>query len=253
MQVGDLKSEVGVARVTGMIAGLGLLLLAGCGGPDQAERRPGAPDSAEAHAARRLSPDSGTGTHQTIVFLGTSLTAGYGIDPESSYPARVQHILDSLKLPYLVVNAGESGETSAGAVRRLDWVLKAPPTILVLETGANDGLRGQDPDSLRANIQAIIDRIRARSQQTRIVLAGMEALPNLGVDYTRRFRAIYPDLATANGLPLIPFLLEGVAGVDTLNQQDGIHPNEGGAEQVARTVWGVLGPMLGKANTDHTD
>jgi acyl-CoA thioesterase-1 len=184
------------------------------------------------------------GTNRTIVFLGTSLTAGYGIDPESSYPARVQQIIDSLKLPYTVMNAGESGETSANAVRRLDWVLRSKPAVLVLETGANDGLRGQDVDSLRSNIQKIIDRVREQSPDTRIVLAGMEALPNLGADYTRRFRAVYPDVAKANNLPLIPFLLVGVGGVDSLNQQDGIHPNERGAEVVARTVWAVLGPLL---------
>jgi acyl-CoA thioesterase-1 len=184
------------------------------------------------------------GTNRTIVFLGTSLTAGYGIDPESSYPARVQHIIDSLKLPYTVMNAGESGETSANAVRRLDWVMRSNPAVMVVETGANDGLRGQDIDSLRSNIQAIIDRIREKSPETKIVIAGMEALPNLGAEYTRRFRAVYPEVAKANNLPLIPFLLVGVGGVDSLNQQDGIHPNERGAEIVARTVWTVLGPIL---------
>lgn len=227
----------------GIIAATGLLLLAGCGTGDKGGGRPSTGDSVA--PVTSLQPDSASVTHPTIVFLGTSLTAGYGIDPEASYPARVQHIIDSLKLPFTVVNAGESGETSAGAVRRLDWVLRAPPAFLVLETGANDGLRGQDPDSLQANIQAIIDRVRARSSQTRIILAGMEALPNLGADYTRRFRAIYPNLAKANGLPLVPFLLLGVAGVDSLNQQDGIHPNELGANIVARTVWTVLGPLLG--------
>ncbi len=239
-----MKTWRPAASVTGMIAGLGALLLAGCGARDQTPARRGPPDSAAVHAARPLTPDTAVGGQATIVFLGTSLTAGYGIDPEDSYPAQVQHIIDSLRLPYLVMNAGESGETSAGAVRRLDWVLRAPPAFLVLETGANDGLRGQDPDSLQANIQAIIDRVHARSADTKIILAGMEALPNLGAQYTRRFRAIYPALAKANGLPLIPFLLEGVAGVDSLNQQDGIHPNEVGAKLVARTVWSTLGPLL---------
>jgi acyl-CoA thioesterase-1 len=223
------------------------LLLLGCGDrTDKTDKTGGAGktggmvevDSAGARGA------TGVAGNRTIVFLGTSLTAGYGIDPESSYPARVQHIIDSLKLPYTVMNAGESGETSANAVRRLDWVLRSSPAVLMLETGANDGLRGQDVDSLRGNIQRIIDRIRAQSPETKIVLAGMEALPNLGAEYTRRFRAVYPDAAKANGLPLIPFLLVGVGGVDSLNQNDGIHPNERGAEIVARTVWTVLGPLL---------
>jgi acyl-CoA thioesterase-1 len=156
----------------------------------------------------------------------------------------VQQLLDSARLPFTVVNAGVSGESSAGALRRIDWVLRAKPAILVIETGANDGLRGQDPDSLKANIQVMIDRARAQSPTTRIVLAGMEAPPNLGRDYTRRFRAIFPALATTNGLPLIPFLLQGVAGVDSLNQDDGIHPNESGARRAAHNVWQALEPLL---------
>lgn len=229
-------------RVLGMIAVAGMLLLACGDGADKADGtdRAGRTDQADGAAAE----SAPAGTNRTIVFLGTSLTAGYGIDPESSYPAQVQRIIDSLKLPYTVMNAGESGETSANAVRRLDWVLRSKPAVLVLETGANDGLRGQDVDSLRANIQKIIDRVREQSPETRIVLAGMEALPNLGAEYTRRFRAVYPDAAKANNLPLIPFLLVNVGGVDSLNQQDGIHPNERGAEVVARTVWTVLGPLL---------
>ena len=228
--------------VRGIIVGAGVLLL-GCGDkPDQ----PGAarPDSSGTGGGQMVAAAPAAGTSRTIVFLGTSLTAGYGIDPESSYPARVQHIIDSLKLPYTVMNAGESGETSANAVRRLDWVMRSNPAVMVVETGANDGLRGQDIDSLRSNIQAIIDRIREKSPETKIVIAGMEALPNLGAEYTRRFRAVYPEVAKANNLPLIPFLLVGVGGVDSLNQQDGIHPNERGAEIVARTVWTVLGPIL---------
>jgi acyl-CoA thioesterase-1 len=180
----------------------------------------------------------------SIVFLGTSLTAGLGLDPDSAFPALLQRKLDSAGLRYSVVNAGESGESSAGAVRRIDWILRQPPAMLVIETGANDGLRGQDPDSIRGNIQAMIERIRARAPETRIVLVGMEALPNLGQDYVRRFRAIYPAVARANAVPLIPFLLAGVAGVDSLNQQDGIHPNAKGERIVAENVWKVLRPML---------
>ncbi len=179
-----------------------------------------------------------------VVFMGTSLTAGLGLDPDSAFPALVARAIDSAGLHYTAVNAGESGESSAGALHRVDWLLKQHPAVLLLETGANDGLRGQDPDSTRANVQAIIDRIRAASPETRIVLIGMEAVPNMGADYVRRFRAIFPTLARLNRLPLIPFLLEGVGGVDSLNQQDGIHPNAAGARIVARNVWNVLQPVL---------
>jgi acyl-CoA thioesterase-1 len=180
----------------------------------------------------------------TVVFLGTSLSAGYGLDPDQAYPAVIQRMIDSAGLRYRVVNAGVSGESSAGALRRIDWILRQAPAVLVIETGANDGLRGQDLDSLRRNIQGIIDSTRRRSPETRIVLAGMEALPNMGRAYGDRFRAVYPALARANRIPLIPFLLAGVGGVDSLNQRDGIHPNEAGARIVAENVWGVLEPML---------
>jgi acyl-CoA thioesterase-1 len=179
-----------------------------------------------------------------IVFVGTSLTAGLGLDPDDAYPAVVQRMLDSAGLEYTVVNAGQSGETSAGALTRMNWILQQKPAFLVLETGANDGLRGQNPDSLKANIQAIIDRVKQQSPSTRIILAGMEAPPNLGAAYTAKFRQLFPALAKTNNLPLIPFLLAGVGGVDSLNQQDGIHPTEAGARIVATNVFRVLRPEL---------
>jgi acyl-CoA thioesterase-1 len=203
--------------------------------------RPSPPPAA---APTSTATPSAAADRPTIVFLGTSLTAGLGVDPEEAYPALIQSKLDSAGLAYRAVNAGVSGESSAGALRRLDWLLSAPPTILVLETGANDGLRGQDVDSLRANLQAMVDRTRELAPRTTIILVGMEALPNLGRDYTRRFRAIYPDLARRNHLTLIPFLLAGVAGVDSLNQADGMHPTARGQEIVADNVWKVLRPML---------
>ena len=179
-----------------------------------------------------------------VVFLGTSLTAGLGVDPDQAYPALIQRKADSAGIAVEIVNRGNSGETSAGALARLDWILQAPPAVLVIETGANDGLRGQDPDSTRANIQAIIDRVRGRDSTVRIALVQMEAMPNLGRRYTERFHAIYPELARKNGLLLIPFLLQGVAGVDTLNQPDGIHPTPRGHQIVAATVWGAILPLL---------
>ena len=143
-----------------------------------------------------------------------------------------------------MVNAGVSGETSAGALRRMDWLLRQPVAVLVLETGANDGLRGQDPEATRANIQAIFDRTRQQDPPPRLVLVAMEALPNYGEDYRERFRAIYPAVAEANDAALIPFFLEGVAGDPELNQPDGIHPTAEGHTRVAENIWKTLEPLL---------
>jgi acyl-CoA thioesterase-1 len=189
-------------------------------------------------------PARGTDDRPVILFAGTSLTAGLGLDPSEAYPALVQEKLDAAGLRYRVVNAGVSGETSAGARRRVEWLLRQPMAVLVLETGANDGLRGQDPDATRANIQAILDAARRQAPPPRLVLAAMEALPNYGEAYRRRFRAIYPELAKANGATLLPFLLEGVAGDPTLNQPDGIHPTAEGHAQIAANVWKTLRPIL---------
>lgn len=180
-----------------------------------------------------------------ILFLGTSLTAGYGLDLEQAFPAHIQARIDAAGLKHRVLNAGVSGETSAGALRRLDWLLQEQSVaVLVVETGANDGLRGHDPEATRANIQTIFDRALRQSPPPRLMLLGMEAPPNLGADYARRFRGIYPELARRNGAVLVPFLLEGVAGIPDLNQADGIHPTAEGHEHVAETVWRALRPLL---------
>jgi acyl-CoA thioesterase-1 len=179
-----------------------------------------------------------------VLFLGTSLTAGNGLDESDAYPAVIQRKIDSLGLPYRAVNAGVSGETSAGGLRRVDWLLRQPVAVLVLELGANDGLRGQDVTAMRANLQAIIDRTRAGHPDVRIVIAGMESPPNMGRAYTGAFRAVFPELARANGAVLIPFLLDGVAAVPELNQADGIHPTAEGQRKVAETVWRYLEPLL---------
>ena len=183
---------------------------------------------------------------KTILFVGTSLTAGYGIDPEQAYPALIQRELDSLGYDYEAVNAGVSGETSAGALRRMDWLMKQPFDVFVLETGANDGLRGLPIDSLRANIQQIIDDVKRTHPLAKILLVGMEALPNMGGEYVNGFRGVYGQLAKKNGVSYLPFLLKGVAGIDTLNQRDMVHPNPRGASIIAETVWGALEGLLTK-------
>lgn len=201
-------------------------------------------DSAGGAVSATRSPRAGVATRR-IVFFGTSLTAGLGLDPADAYPAVIQRVLDSLRLPWRAVNAGVSGETSAGAVRRLDWALRDPAAILVVETGANDGLRGLDLASTRANLERIVRRARALQPEVRIVLAGMEMLPNLGPRYAARFGGLFRDVAAREHVALIPFLLRGVGGVDSLNQADGIHPNAAGARIVAGNVWRVLEPLVG--------
>jgi acyl-CoA thioesterase-1 len=182
----------------------------------------------------------------TIIFFGDSLTAGLGLsDPDTeSYPAQVQKRIDAEHLPWHVVNAGLSGETSAGGLRRIDWVLNEKPDVFVLELGANDGLRGTATEVTQANLQGIIDRVRSRYPGTPIVLAGMRMPPSMGQDYSEAFHAIFPALAKKNGVYLIPFLLDGVGAVPALNQNDGLHPTAAGAAIVADGVWRVVRPIL---------
>lgn len=209
----------------------------GCdAGERNAASPPETPDSVAAPAPSAAAP--------TILMLGTSLTAGLGLQPEDAYPALVQDRIDAAGLPHQVVNAGVSGETSAGALRRLDWLMRQEFDVLLLETGANDMLRGMDLDSTRANLQAIVDRVRTDRPQAEIVIAGMLAPPNLGREYAERFARIYVELADENDLVIIPFLLDGVGGEPEMNQSDGIHPNEEGAARVAENVWAVLEPVL---------
>ena len=174
-----------------------------------------------------------------VLFLGTSLTAGYGLDDPANdaYPAVLQRLADSAKVPMLIVNAGLSGETSAGALRRVDWLLREKPAAVVIETGANDGLRGLNPDSTAANLKAIIVRIRAIAPAAKIALVQMEAPTNLGQQYTRDFHALYGRVAKAERVPLFPFLLDKVAGFPKLNQNDGIHPTPAGAKIAAANLW----------------
>lgn len=183
------------------------------------------------------------GDTPVIVFLGDSLTAGLGLDPSQSFPSLIQARLRASGYPHQVVNAGVSGDTSAGGLRRLAWSLGHPHVkVLVVALGGNDGLRGLPPEQLAANLGAIIEQARERG--VTVVLAGMEAPPNFGADYTARFREVYPALARTHQVPLIPFLLDGVAGDPAFNQSDGIHPNPRGAERVADLVWRTLEPQL---------
>lgn len=170
------------------------------------------------------------------------------MEPEQAYPALIQRRLDSLGIGWRAVNAGVSGETSAGARRRVEWLLVGRVRILVVETGANDGLRGLDIDSTRANLQAIVGAARAHDSTITIILAGMEVPPNLGPQYASHFRLLFSDLARREHLGLVPFLLAGVGGVDSLNQADGIHPNPAGHRMVAENVWKVLEPLIQRAD-----
>lgn len=177
-----------------------------------------------------------------VVFLGDSLTAGLGLEQAEAYPTLIQQKIDGAGLPYEVVNAGVSGDTSAGGLSRLDWALEGDVKVMVVALGGNDGLRGLPAAELKKNLATIIER--AQAKQITVILAGMEAPPNFGRDYITAFRDIYPALAEQYKLPLIPFLLQNVAGIERLNQRDGIHPTAEGARIVADTVWSVLRPTL---------
>ncbi|MBW3534359.1 MAG: arylesterase [Gemmatimonadetes bacterium] len=224
----------------------------GCGPADDAGATDGgstaAPPPAVASGGVERAPDGERAASDPdgrrgprVVFMGTSLTAGLGLsDPDDRFTDRLQALADSAGVPARMINLGVSGETSAGGLRRLAWALADTVDVLVLELGANDGLRGQDPDALEANLRAIVDSTRARWPGAVVILAGMEAPPNLGERYTRRFREVFARVAREEDTVLIPFLLEGVAGEADLNQDDRIHPNVEGHRRIARTVWPVL-------------
>lgn len=179
-----------------------------------------------------------------ILFFGDSLTAGLGLEQEEAFPAVIQQKIDSLDLPYQVVNAGLSGETTAGGRNRVEWVLSQDVDIFVLELGANDGLRGVPLEETRRNLQAIINTVREKNPDAEIILAGMQIPPNMGQEYAEGFRSIFPELAEENDVHLVPFLLEDVGGVPELNQQDRIHPTAEGQKILARNVWEVLEPVV---------
>ncbi|WP_040628100.1 arylesterase [Mucilaginibacter paludis] len=193
-------------------------------------------------AATQTSTTPQPANTKTILFFGDSLTAGYGLDdPQSeAFPALVQAKIDSAKLSYKVINGGLSGETSAGGKGRIDWLLKQKVDIFILELGANDGLRGIPTTETAQNLQTIIDKVKAKYPDAKLILTGMMVPPNMGADYATAFKKIFPALAQKNKMAFVPFLLQNVAGIKELNQADGIHPTAKGAKIVANNVWAVL-------------
>lgn len=220
-------------------------VLAGCSGNDGQPESAGArtPSATDAATVRSQPEPAERSSAPRIIFLGDSLTAGLGLDVRQSFPSLIQERLNREGYKFEVVNAGVSGDTSAGGLRRLEWAMSdGDPKVLVVALGGNDGLRGLPPEQLEQNLAAIIEQGQQRGLE--VILAGMEAPPNFGADYTARFRGVYPTLAKRYGVPLIPFLLEGVAGDPAYNQADGIHPNQRGAQVVADLVWRTLAPTL---------
>ncbi|MAO47971.1 MAG: arylesterase [Aequorivita sp.] len=217
-----------------------IFVAVGCG--NNAKSKP-AEDTGETSATETEAPE--TTSTKTILFFGDSITAGYGLDDTNdAFPGIIQQKIDSLGLNYEVVNSGVSGETTAGGKSRIDWILNQDIDVFVLELGANDGLRGVPISETKANLQAIIDAVRTKSPDTKIVLAGMQLPPNMGQEYTSQFKAIFTDLAAKNDLAFIPFILKDVGGVKELNQSDGIHPTAEGHKIVAGNVWEVLSEVI---------
>lgn len=224
------------------------IVVTGCGAADSTSKNGNAVGNQT--VAESTATTNGNDLHRPparqlrVVLLGTSLTAGLGLDPAVAYPALLQKKVDSVGYPVTVVGAGLSGETSAGALRRATWVLDQPAAVVVLEVGANDGLRGVDPDTTKANLMALIDLIHKEQPAARVVLVQMEAPTNFGRAYTTQFHNAYVQAAKEKGVTLLPFLLDGVAGIPRLNQGDGIHPNAEGSVVVANTMWQGLAPIL---------
>lgn len=220
----------------------GLIGLYGCGDVNTAEQLETEQQArVEVPRTKRATDASGT---KTILFFGNSLTAGYGLEPDQAFPALIQQRIDSLDLPYKVINAGVSGETTSGGRSRIDWLLKQPVDVFVLELGANDGLRGVSTEETYNNLKAIIEKVRAKNPDVKVVLAGMQIPPSMGQQYAEDFREVYTRLAEEENVALIPFLLEGVAGNRELNQGDGIHPTEEGQKILAENVWDTLEPIV---------
>lgn len=221
-------------KTAAAILAIGLVFLSGC------KKEVSTPES--------IKPDSVSVAKPKLLCLGTSLTAAYNLDPAEGWVAQIRKKVDSLGYNYDVVMAGVSGETTSGLRSRLGWMLQGDIQIVILESGANDGLRGTEIQTTRDNLSAIIDTIRVYNPKMKIVLAGMAVPPNMGADYTKEFMSLYPELAKSKKVDLIPFLLEGVGGRKELNLPDGFHPNPAGQKIVAETVWKTLKPVLDSAS-----
>jgi len=216
----------------------GLMLLASC---TSNQKREETTQSTEALKDTLATASPATASPvKSILFFGTSLTAGLGVDPEQAFPAIIQQKIDSLSLPYKVINAGLSGETSAAGKSRINWLLRQPVDIFVLELGANDGLRGLPVKETEANLQAVIDKVKKKYPKAKLLLAGMQMPPSMGEKYTTDFKNIFPAIAKKNNMDFIPFLLKGVGGQTKLNQKDGIHPTPAGHKILAENVWQKL-------------
>lgn len=228
------------------------VLLGACGS-DSAESSDEASRQTRQHETEESVEDANAAdSTEIILFLGNSLSAGAGVDPEEAFPSLIRQRIDSLGWGFRVVNAGVSGETSSGGLRRIEWLLRQPISVLVLELGGNDGLRGIPVEVTRENLGRIIEKTRDRYPRAEIVLAGMQIPPNLGQQYAGEFRQMYPSLADEYQTHLIPFLLESVGGVDTLMQSDGIHPTEEGHQIVASNVWETLEPVLRDVRSERS-
>jgi acyl-CoA thioesterase-1 len=228
-----------------LIAAVSMLGLAACGPPTRDHTRDSVDAAAGAPPAGTSAGAARSATRPRVVALGDSLTAGLGLSPDQAWPALVQQKIDEAGLDVEVVNAGVSGDTTAGGLRRLDWALDGDVKVLVLELGANDGLRGLPIEQMRSNLSQMI--ATAQDRDIAVLLCGMEAPPNFGPQYTREFRQVYRDLADQHDVAFVPFFLDGIAGNAALNQADGIHPNEEGTRRVADLVWRSLQPLITRA------
>lgn len=214
-----------------------LFLFAGCSSPGSTPSEPIHDTSRQEHKTSPLSV-------KNIIFFGNSLTAGYGLSLSEAFPALIQAKIDSLHLPFKIINAGLSGETSAGGNSRIDWVLKQPVDIFVLELGANDGLRGIPLEETEKNLQQILNKVKEKYPDSKILLTGMRVPPNMGKQYSEQFQSVYTRLSQKNDIAFLPFLLDGVGGEAHLNQADGIHPTAEGQKIVAENVWYILKDLL---------
>lgn len=219
-----------------------MFLMSSCSSPEsQTESASTIPSTSDTQPEATEAVTSG---QQHILFFGDSISAGFGLEESQAFPALIQQRIDSLGWEYKVTNGGLSGDTSAGGLSRIKWMLRQPVDVFILELGGNDGLRGTSPAATKTNLQAIIDEVKRKNPDTIIILAGMQIPPNMGQDYTEQFKNVFPELATENDAHLIPFILDKVGGIPELNLPDGIHPTAEGHKIVAETVWNTLEPLI---------